>query len=70
VNLGDRCGTCAFWKPHKPGAEAGYCRRFPPHPVFLLDPTKGPQISTQFPQMADIGWCGEHQAVGPVLAPN
>lgn len=53
----ERCGNCRFLEP-----VATVCRRYPPT-IAVID---GKEVSFHLVVFADIGWCGEWQAVREV----
>lgn len=52
----ETCKTCRFWTPQG-GLEVGECRRRAP----LVTGGMMSSIETVWPEVAAIGWCGEHE---------
>lgn len=50
-----KCLTCAFYQG-EPGAEAGYCRRYPPQ---IVASEEGEWSGYPMTSLAD--WCGEYR---------
>lgn len=50
-----KCSTCSFMQA-EPGADAGYCRRFPP----VVVAADGGEYSA-FPVIEHNDWCGEYR---------
>lgn len=69
-----QCGNCRFWlSTPDQGPDDGVCRRYPPVVIgnVRTEELKGYAVTapvvvttthTAFPQMRQVGWCGEYSA--------
>ena len=52
-----RCENCVFWERYEPGAELGWCQRYPP-----IHPDRAEPNESHFhPISSGDSWCGEFQ---------
>lgn len=53
------CETCRFFLA-RTAMDTGYCRRFPPVPMYAHDNPPNQRVINNFPLVLKTAWCGEY----------
>jgi hypothetical protein len=58
----EECGSCKFWKQTVAKKNVGFCKRYPPTALSMLNVKAGTsEVTKCSPGMVDDEWCGEYK---------